>query len=385
MKNYEEMAKSVLERRDQYNTEKKKAAKRMGVSAGILSLALLLGVGVWFGKDSEAPGVEPVTPNGGYIYNMAEQMSWQKAADVRAKADVVHGVFVPAFIAFDGDIYCSSKIVIEDDTELMSGKKVHFREQYAYDAYYVKGEENAVAIFINGGFMVYERKFDLNLGVDCSVVCTANVGTDFGVGEKLWGDENAVIYEAKRLQGEPSGQKEYIVDVSAQLKKELPEAFGDDENHAEYRWLAVGAAEDIPADGGGSYVENTSHLISEKSADYFGGMYLNDTGYLTVVLTQDTADIRRDVCKDLGVEENRVVFVEGTYTYKYLNSVHEAVTALMMDGKVPFVVTCGVYEMQNCVVVGVTDMDDTKLAEIRALDPLGGAIVFEKAEAMTFG
>lgn len=384
MKSYEEMAKSVLARRDQYKKEQKQTARLVG--AGVLSLALLLGVGAWFGRDSKAPSVAPPSPNGSYIYNMAEQLNWQKAADVRAKADAVHGVAVPAFIAYDGDIYSSSsRVVIQDDTELLSGKKVHFREKYTYDAYHVKGAENTVAIFINGGFMVYERKFDLDLGVDCSIVCTANVGTDFGVGEKLWGDDNAVIYEAKRLQGESSGQREYIVDVSALLKRELPEAFGDDENHAEYRWLAVGAAEDIPADGSGSYAENTSHLISEKSADYFGGMYLNDTGYLTVVLTQDTADIRRDVCKDLGVEESRVVFVEGKYSYKYLTSVHEAVTQKMMDRKVPFVVTCGVYEMQNRVVVGVTDMSESKLAEIRALDPLGGAIVFEKAEAMTFG
>lgn len=382
MKSYEEMAKRVLERRDQYKKEQKQAARLVGV--GVLSLALLLGVGAWFGKNSKAPSVAPPAPDGGYIYNMAEQIRWQKAADVRAKADAVHGVAVPAFIAYDGDIYSgSSRVVIEDDTELLSGKKVHFREKYTYDAYHVKGAENTVAIFINGGFMVFERKFDLDLGVDCDIVCTANVGTDFGVGEKVWGDDNATIYEAKRLLGEPSGQKEYVVDISALLKRELPEAFGDDANYAEFRWLAVGAAEDVPVQGG--YVENTSHLISEKSADYFGGMYLNDTGYLTVVLTEDTAEIRNNVCADLGVEESRVVFVEGKYSYKYLTSVHEAVTQLMMDRKTPFVITSGVYEMQNRVVVGVTDMSEAKLVQIRALDTLGGAIVFEKAEPMILG
>lgn len=382
MKSYEEMAKRVLERRDKYKKEQKQAARLVGV--GVLSLALLLGVGAWFGKDSKAPSVVPLAPDGGYIYNMAEQIRWQKAADVRAKADAVHGVAVPAFIAYDGDIYSgSSRVIIEDDTELLSGKKVHFREKYTYDAYHVKGAENTVAIFINGGFMVFERKFDLDLGVDCDIVCTANVGTDFGVGEKVWGDENATVYEAKRLQGEPSGQTEYVVDVSALLKRELPEAFGDDANYAEFRWLAVGAAEDVPVQGG--YAENTSHLISEKSADYFGGMYLNDTGYLTVVLTEDTAEIRNNVCADLGVEESRVVFVEGKYSYKYLTSVHEAVTQLMMDRKTPFVITSGVYEMQNRVVVGVTDMSEAKLVQIRALDTLGGAIVFEKAEPMILG
>ncbi|MBP3313425.1 MAG: hypothetical protein J6K84_02070 [Oscillospiraceae bacterium] len=390
MKSYEEMAKSVLKRRNEFEEERKvrKAQRKKTLTAvGCLALILASGAGVWAlpKQESKAPSEDPIasSPSGAYIYNMTQAMPWVKAGEVRDKAESIMGVSVPLFLAYDGDIYTAYKTALEDDTELMAEGKIWLSERWFLDVYRIKDTEDAITFFVNNHFTFYKKQVDLNLGVDCRIVCTANIGTDFGLGDEVWSDEKATVYEAKRLQGESSGQKEYIVDISSLLKAQFPTMFGDDVDYGEYRWLALGAVEDAPADSDGTYVENTSHLISEESANYFGGLYLDDIGRLTVVLTEDTAEIRKNVCKDLGVEESKVVFVAGKYSYQYLNAIHEAITQQMMDKKVPFVVSCGVYEMENRVVVGVTDMKEEYLSSLRALDTLGGAIVFEKISAMT--
>ena len=49
----------------------------------------------------------------------------------------------------------------------------------------------------------------------------------------------------------------------------------------------------------------------------------------------------------------------------------------MVNKEIPFVVSSGIYEMTNNIVVSVTTNDETELVKLYALDTIGGAIKVE--------
>ena len=49
----------------------------------------------------------------------------------------------------------------------------------------------------------------------------------------------------------------------------------------------------------------------------------------------------------------------------------------MINKEFPFVVTSGVYEMTNNIIIRVTTDDEAELAKVYALDTIGGAIKVE--------
>ena len=106
--------------------------------------------------------------------------------------------------------------------------------------------------------------------------------------------------------------------------------------------------EDVPADNKGEYNEevNSSDLTKDTS-EFFGGSYTNANGKFVIVLTEDTPANRTAICKELGRSEN------------------------------PFVVTSGVYETTNNIIIRVTTNDEAELAKVYALDTIGGAIKVE--------
>ena len=49
----------------------------------------------------------------------------------------------------------------------------------------------------------------------------------------------------------------------------------------------------------------------------------------------------------------------------------------MVNKEIPFVVTSGVYETTNNIIIWVTTNDEAELAKVYALDTIGGAIKVE--------
>lgn len=86
---------------------------------------------------------------------------------------------------------------------------------------------------------------------------------------------------------------------------------------------------------------------------------------------------RTAICKELSRSEHNTTFVKGTYTLAYLTELQAKITNAMVNKEIPFVVSSGVYEMTNNIVVGVTTNDETELAKLYALDTIGGAIKVE--------
>ena len=139
--------------------------------------------------------------------------------------------------------------------------------------------------------------------------------------------------------------------------------------------------QDVPADNKGEYNEevNSSDLTKDTS-EFFGGSYTDANGKFVIVLTEDTPANRTAICKELGRSESNTTFVKGTYTLAYLTELQEKITNAMVNKELPFVVTSGVYETTNNIVISVTTNDEAELAKVYALDTIGGAI---KAEFST--
>lgn len=136
--------------------------------------------------------------------------------------------------------------------------------------------------------------------------------------------------------------------------------------------------EDVPADNKGEYNEevNSSDLTKDTS-EFFGGSYTDANGKFVIVLTEDTPANRTAICKELGRSENDTTFVKGTYTLAYLTELQEKITNAMVNKEIPFVVTSGVYETTNNIIIRVTTNDEAELAKVYALDTIGGAIKVE--------
>lgn len=84
MKNYEEMAKSVLSRRDAYVAERKKRMKKIVTIGSCFCLMLLLGVGIWH-SNSFAPAGNTLTDINQGIEDMGadiEQKQLEKVEDM---------------------------------------------------------------------------------------------------------------------------------------------------------------------------------------------------------------------------------------------------------------------------------------------------------------
>lgn len=136
--------------------------------------------------------------------------------------------------------------------------------------------------------------------------------------------------------------------------------------------------EDVPADNKGEYNEevNSSDLTKDTS-EFFGGSYTDANGKFVIVLTEDTPANRTAICKELGRSENNTTFVKCTYTLAYLTELQEKITNAMVNKEIPFVVTSGVYETTNNIIIRVTTNDEAELAKVYALDTIGGAIKVE--------
>lgn len=131
-------------------------------------------------------------------------------------------------------------------------------------------------------------------------------------------------------------------------------------------------AEDAPAHAQSVYREAVDvDQLSREAADIFCGSYINAQGYYIVLLTENTAENRALICKELGIRESEAEFQVGTYTLEYLTAVQERISDGMVDRTFPFVAYSALYEDQNRIDVSVTTTDAKQLAKLKAVDPQG--------------
>ncbi len=127
----------------------------------------------------------------------------------------------------------------------------------------------------------------------------------------------------------------------------------------------------------------TPEMLTAETEDIFCGAYIDGSDY--VVLLTDVNEENVDVvCTEFGIDKNTAVFKKAEYTLSYLTELHEKITEKMMAREYPFVITSGVYESENCIMVGVLEgTEESEKEMVLELDRLGGAIEFEITQAMS--
>lgn len=185
----------------------------------------------------EESGTAPEAPD---MYLAADLLEERLAAP---EADSVSsGLNVPVFIAYNGAVYGGYDYDISGDYIMASDIVVEFNPSYTYTAYQVIGRPDLVAIIINGGYMVYQKAFDVAFaldGVTYQVECPSSYLGEGDVGEQIGEKNDIKIYRAigKEDQGVIEGK--CIVDISELMSQAFPEYFSDPEgDYADCWWVA---------------------------------------------------------------------------------------------------------------------------------------------------
>lgn len=125
-------------------------------------------------------------------------------------------------------------------------------------------------------------------------------------------------------------------------------------------------------------IENPQEVSNSK--DYYAGKYIDSTGKNVILLCEDTAENRADICKELGITESNTIFKKAKYSYKYLTELQEKISKKMQSKELTFVTTSSLMEEKNNIKVTVTTKDENELKKLKELDTIGGAIEIEYNE-----
>lgn len=107
---------------------------------------------------------------------------------------------------------------------------------------------------------------------------------------------------------------------------------------------------------------------------YYAGKYIDNNGNNVILLTDDTAENRKQICNDLGIKESKTIFKKANYTYEYLAELQTKISQKMQNKELPFVTSSSLMEDSNNIKVTVTSNDVSDLNKIKELDTIGGAI-----------
>ena len=275
MKNYNEMAESVFERREKYIAERRMAMNKMKKATATVAcccLVAVLSIGVWHGNigtstlppavneqlntptvseqlnNANVPNnttdtnVEPNIGNGGKV----DTTIWLSADEVlkAAENDTQYmGVAVPMLVVYKGAIYgCFTEEYNENSQYALLENEVTLRKNYSYPAYQVKDVSDSVAIVINGILTTYQKLFEVTAVIDGNpyrVVQPMMSGIDYSYGEIIQENEDFTVYQAINAQSGEVMESEYVINILPLLKRELPNFFDGDENYGDAWWVVV--------------------------------------------------------------------------------------------------------------------------------------------------
>ena len=243
MKDYNEMAESVFERRDRYNVERRVAMNKIKkiISGAVVACLCLVAVGVWHSNISTPtppPDVDEQVSSGDKIILLSA-----KEVIEMAKEDGKMGVAVPTFVAYEG-AFCGSVGENPDENSqyVPLETEVIFRKNYSYPAYQIKDISDNVAIVINGKLQIYKKLFEIKAVIDGTpyrIVQPMMSGIDYSYGKIIQENEDFTVYQAINAQSGEVMETEYVINILPLLKRELPNLFGGDENYGDAWWVAV--------------------------------------------------------------------------------------------------------------------------------------------------
>lgn len=372
MKSYEEVAKSVFEKSENYFMEKARKARRIktavsSVSCVCLAAAVIAVAGIAMnGNLTENPlsvgdigeqltgdnannanipvsdettatetqplttlpeltpdenGV-PITPDANDPDNI-----WDNHGEV-----VNNGVYEPFFLAFDGALYVSYDSGEGGFYESI-GLEANLAEHFTCEVYIVQGRPDHIGVKINSFIREYKKVFDCNFDIDGTkfqIAYSALKDIDHACGDIVLQTEDFTVYEAVRLQGEPSGTKEYIVDLLPSLQREFPNLFDElrecgFDDYGDAWWIAL-SNNDIPDEYPSVSTGTDTPSICEPEYDFLADPSLpldaligTDPGDVDYILAQ-----AEEAAYSINVESPKSVWVaaeKGSEIYSLVDGV----------------------------------------------------------------
>lgn len=290
MKSYEEVAKSVFEKSEKYFVQKWHRQRRIKIALSTLSCICLAAVAVGavmhsdlikypesgepsaegqYTSDANTPadtdspdGTAAVPDNYNYI--------WQTSEEIIAEDDciVTYGsVDIGTLLVYDGALYTiySPEDEKADRYYALTGNHAYFFEWFPCEAYAVKNEPDTIAIKLDFAMFEYRKLFDCDIDIDgekFTIAYQAYMGGDYNCGGMVLQTEDFTVYEAVRLQGNPTDTKEYIVNLTSALQMGLSDILGN------VWWIVVpdNVTEELTHNGS-SLSANTLSDVTPKDTD----------------------------------------------------------------------------------------------------------------------
>ena len=243
--------------------------------AACFCLIALIGFGIW--HNGMHPGIDPVENDAQQTSQPSvdseqeieqEEIQWTDnsvstptrtdylAEDVLLEARLqlteqggngMFGVAVPIFIAYNGAIYGSTDYDMSSAYVSISETEIEFNPDYRYTAHQVTDHPELVAIIINGGYMVYEKIFEVMVTIDGNlyqVECPVFYLTMDAVGEQILEVEGIKAYEAIDVNSQEIISGKYIVDITEPMSAVRPNFFSDPTTtYADCWWVVQQVAE----------------------------------------------------------------------------------------------------------------------------------------------
>lgn len=399
MKTYEEMARCVIERRDQYEIEKKLKNRRLTRIAATAACAVFVCIAAisLTGEpddfnDIEDPQIESQINDLNYLKQLSAMMPCTTVTinecDLMAMADMdvklLERKTYPShlWIPENWDFISSYSLASREFKDGVLGNN-YIPHDEIYNFTTTSGNKVTIAIcdfekpLRDCIIMCDEPKLSHIYGVEATILHINDLyNAQFVVNDLHFDIELESEASPETGWGELIHLLEQIVFYEGYYKN-IP-ASTDTPTKPMY-------PEDIPAVFNDTYHEavEPSDLSFDLSKIY-GGAYYNDSGEYVVILTVDTTENRAAAAAELGVALEDITFETGTYTLTYLTELQETISMAMQRRELPFVISSAVYESKNRIgiCIDVTNIDQNLLEEeylpkVYALDPLGGAIEVE--------
>lgn len=120
--------------------------------------------------------------------------------------------------------------------------------------------------------------------------------------------------------------------------------------------------------------EEPSEISETDYPFYYAGKYIDHNGNNIVLLVDDNAQNRKEICQIFNITESQTIFKKANYSYEYLANLQHQIGVKMQNNEFSFIISSSLAEDKNCIEVVVTTNIKNDWNKIKALDTIGGAI-----------
>lgn len=365
MKNYNQMAESVLKRRDKYIADRNKQMKRVisVLSCFCFAALLIISTGIIHHQEPLDSGNVDYD---GIDYSVQEQVKELDSSDTNCDAV--------------GDYSTQESIKEKDNSTLLvsyyeSGEEACYKAPCNGDIYMSIPLSRAIETYgDDANYQVLVQVFQKEVALDSeSAEVQEEIDRLTALGYPIVFEQGtsyafSLIASREQLQGIPSGKNYgYFLFLYGE--------FFDDLNEVSETDSADTIHADVPVQGAPG---NTGALIAYE--EVWGGSYMEQNGCWVIWLTENTPENQKKVFeRNPDLLESNTTFKTADYSYAYLTELMANISEDMGDGKLPYVSSSALREEMNRIVVTMTTDHADCLAKVLSFDEIGGAIEIQYA------